>query len=238
MGLRQEPPPSRATTGGKERQRLSASHSMERCMGGCLLLLLVSLITPMLAQEYQCDPTPNGLSDNCIGCICEVSTRCNATTKCISGGSFCGPFLLSKPFWVDGGSCVLEGDSPGDQGAWRRCALDIICSANTIRSYINRFGKDCNGDALVTCEDYTMIHKVCSPSFSSYGEPLIPLPCSPRSSSTSRLTNPTNHPHLHLPQTFTFQNGGWNCGTSLVGSNFWDIFQTCKDTVIGRGLNI
>ena len=31
-------------------------------------------------------------------------------------GSFCGPFLLSKPFWVDGGSCVLEGDSPGDQG--------------------------------------------------------------------------------------------------------------------------
>jgi len=76
--------------------------------------------------------------------------------------------------------------------AWRRCALDIVCSANTIRSYINRFGKDCNGDALVTCEDYTMIHK----------------------------------------------NGGWNCGTSLVGSNFWDIFQTCKDTVIGRGLNI
>ena len=79
----------------------------------------------------------------------EASTRCNATTKCISGvrdkspvgwksntksnyefkykfkisfcnifwqGSFCGPFLLSKPFWVDGGSCVLEGDSPGDQG--------------------------------------------------------------------------------------------------------------------------
>jgi len=35
--------------------------------------------------EYQCDPTPNGLSDNCIGCICEASTRCNVTTKCISG---------------------------------------------------------------------------------------------------------------------------------------------------------
>merc|ERR1712080_532473 len=111
----------------------------------------------------------------CIGCICEASTRCNVTTKCISGGS-----------------CVLEGDSPGDPGAWRRCALDIICSANTIRSYINRFGKDCNGDALVTCEDYTMIHK----------------------------------------------NGGWNCGTSLIGSNFSNLFQTCKDTVIGRGLNI
>merc|ERR1711874_36515 len=187
--LVQEPLPSRATTGGWQKRSLSASHSMERTMGSFLLLLLATLIPPIVAQEYQCDPTPNGLSDNCIGCICEASTRCNVTTRCISGGSFCGPFLLSKPFWVDGGSCVLEGDSPTDQGAWRRCALDIICSANTIRSYINRFGKDCNGDALVTCEDYTMIHK----------------------------------------------NGGWNCGTSLVGSNFWNLFQTCKDTVIGRG---
>jgi len=34
----------------QERQRLSASHSMERCMEGFLLLLLVTLITPMLAQ--------------------------------------------------------------------------------------------------------------------------------------------------------------------------------------------
>ena len=114
--------------------------------------------------------------------------------------------------------------------AWRRCALDLVCAANTIRSYINRFGKvrhgqsgwwddkeksrspaehshtaaelkenlirefhkDCNGDQLVTCEDYVMIHK----------------------------------------------NGGWNCGKSLQGSKFWNIFQTCKDVVISRGLNI
>ena len=94
--------------------------------------------------------------------------------------------------------------------AWRRCALDLVCAANTIRSYINRFGKvitilltqeflvslfslqDCNGDQLVTCEDYVMIHK----------------------------------------------NGGWNCGKSLAGSKFFDIFQTCKEVVISRGLNI
>ena len=92
--------------------------------------------------------------------------------------------------------------------AWKRCALDLVCSANTIRSYINRFGKvrvmllysgdpdyciqDCNGDQLVTCEDYVMIHK----------------------------------------------NGGWNCGNSLQGSKFWNIFQECKDTVIARGFNI
>ena len=52
--------------------------------------------------------------------------------------------------------------------------------------------QDCNGDQLVTCEDYVMIHK----------------------------------------------NGGWNCGNSLQGSKFWNIFQECKDTVIARGFNI
>ena len=52
--------------------------------------------------------------------------------------------------------------------------------------------QDCNGDQLVTCEDYVMIHK----------------------------------------------NGGWNCGTSLQGSDFWTIFQKCKDVVISKGFNI
>merc|ERR1711988_275865 len=113
-------------------------------------------------------------------------------TKCINGDSFCGPFLISRGFWIDAGQCVLDNDSPSDPQAWKRCALDLVCSANTIRSYINRFGKDCDGDQLVTCEDYVMIHK----------------------------------------------NGGWNCGKSLVGSKFWEVYQTCKNVVISRGLNI
>merc|ERR1712137_1453959 len=153
-----------------------------------LPLLLCSLTTE---AQYQCNPDSAGLSDNCIGCICEASTNCNKTAGCISGNNFCGPFLISKGFWIDAGQCVLENDNPSDPEAWRRCALDL-CAANTIRSYINRFGKDCNGDQLVTCEDYVMIHK----------------------------------------------NGGWNCGKSLQGSKFWNIFQTCKDVVISRGLNI
>jgi len=155
-----------------------------------LLFFIVSCMS--VSAQYQCNPDSAGLSDNCIGCICEASTNCNKNAKCISGDSFCGPFLISKGFWVDAGQCVLENDNPNDPQAWRRCALDLVCAANTIRSYINRFGKDCNGDQLVTCEDYVMIHK----------------------------------------------NGGWNCGKSLSGSKFWGIFQTCKDVVISRGLNI
>jgi len=157
-----------------------------------ILVLLYCTITTVLSQSYQCDSTTAGLSDNCIGCICEASTNCNKTATCISGDAFCGPFLISRGFWIDGGKCVLDNDNPNDPGAWKRCALDLVCSANTIRSYINRFGKDCNGDQLVTCDDYVMIHK----------------------------------------------NGGWNCGNSLQGSKFWEIFQECKDVVIARGLNI
>merc|ERR1712108_123776 len=95
--------------------------SMERSMGGFLLLLLVTLITPLVAQEYQCDPTPNGLSDNCIGCICEASTRCNATTKCISGGSFCGPFLLKA---VLGGRGLLR---PRRRLTGRPRSVETLC---------------------------------------------------------------------------------------------------------------
>ncbi|XP_023326767.1 invertebrate-type lysozyme 6 isoform X1 [Eurytemora carolleeae] len=161
-----------------------------------MISLLVSylLIQTITAQEsnYQCDPTPLGLSDNCIGCICEASTRCDQATQCVGGNSFCGPFLISKSFWTDAGQCVIEGDNSQDPESWRRCSLDIICAANTIRSYINRFGKDCNGDQLVTCEDYVMIHK----------------------------------------------NGGWNCGNSLAGTDFWNIFQKCKADVLSGGQNI
>merc|ERR1712098_909220 len=100
--------------------------------------------------------------------------------------------LISRPFWVDAGSCTLDNDNPSDPDAWRRCASDLVCAADTIRSYINRFGKDCNADSFVTCDDYAMIHK----------------------------------------------NGGWNCGNSLVGSQYWNIFQDCKGVVISNGLNI
>ena len=34
--------------------------------------------------------------------------------------SFCGPFLISKGFWIDAGQCVLENDNPNDpQGETR-----------------------------------------------------------------------------------------------------------------------
>jgi len=161
---------------------------------GCLylgIILFSSLLTITYGQgdDYVCNADSNGLSDNCLGCICEASTRCNVNAKCVQGGSLCGAFYISKGFWVDAGRCVLQGDDPSADNSWKRCALDIVCAANTIRSYMNRFGKDCNGDSLVTCDDYTMIHK----------------------------------------------NGGWSCGKSLVGTDFWNIYLQCKNVIVNRG---
>ena len=34
------------------------------------------------------------------------------------------------------------------------------------------------------------------------------------------------------------QNGGWNCGNSLAGTDFWNIFQKCKADVLSGGQNI
>ena len=49
-----------------------------------LLLLLLSLAAPLPATaQYRCTPTTAGLSDNCIGCICEASTKCDKSAACI-----------------------------------------------------------------------------------------------------------------------------------------------------------
>ena len=38
-------------------------------------------------------------------------------TGCVANGALCGPFLISKGFWIDAGRCVLDGDDPdSDEG--------------------------------------------------------------------------------------------------------------------------
>jgi len=111
--------------------------------------------TYVQAQTKVCldsePPGLEGISHQCLGCICEASTNCDKrATRCISGGSFCGPFLVSRGFWQDAGSC---GSS------FQNCANDFACAGKILRSYYNAFSKDCNGDRRVTCDDYAMMHK-------------------------------------------------------------------------------
>lgn len=127
-----------------------------------IVLTIFATFTCVVAQQnqntYVCQPFNQDVTDSCLGCICEASSRCNATIGCLSSG-LCGPFLISRAFWVDAGRCTVGNDNPSSPTAFANCAADLVCSANAIRSYVNRFAKDCNGDQLITCEDYVMLHK-------------------------------------------------------------------------------
>ena len=37
--------------------------------------------------------------------------------------------------------------------------MDYNCAAETVRKYMWREGRDCNGDGVSTCEDYVLIHR-------------------------------------------------------------------------------
>ncbi|CAB4067976.1 unnamed protein product [Lepeophtheirus salmonis] len=108
---------------------------------------------------YSCNAENSPISDNCLGCICEGSSGCTPAAGCSSGNKRCGPFRLTKEYWISSGSCVTNGDDPTSALAFENCANDIRCASLTIRSYINRFQQDCNGDLNETCDDYAMIHK-------------------------------------------------------------------------------
>ena len=43
--------------------------------------------------------------------------------------------------------------------AWRKCANDFKCASKIIRSHTEAFAQDCNGDGLITCDDYVRMHR-------------------------------------------------------------------------------
>ncbi|KAK7060662.1 hypothetical protein SK128_018827, partial [Halocaridina rubra] len=67
-----------------------------------------------------CLPLPGqNVDPNCLGCICEASTRCNVSVGChtpYAGAYFCGPFLISWAYWADAGKPVLQNDDPEKRG--------------------------------------------------------------------------------------------------------------------------
>ena len=57
------------------------------------------------------------VTEDCLGCICQASTNCNMTVGCTGGDQYlCGPFLISWPYWADGGKFVLANDNADRQG--------------------------------------------------------------------------------------------------------------------------
>jgi len=123
-------------------------------------------LEPAVAPECVAAPVsvaaPEQFTQECVACMCAGATSCNTTVGCeirSDGRFYCGPFGMSKPYWLDAGAPLLEGGSPLSDRAFKDCAKDVGCSFNATTLYLQKLGnRDCDGDGRVTCIDYTLIN--------------------------------------------------------------------------------
>nr|XP_053637219.1 lysozyme-like isoform X2 [Cherax quadricarinatus] len=207
-----------------------------------LYALTAAIVVVMVYGQENDLVTPN-----CLGCLCEASTQCNASSPChtpAGGGYYCGAFLISWAYWADAGKPVLKGDNPEAQGAFENCVLDLHCAAVAVRQYMKKFARDCNGDGVVTCTDFVRIHKYgqtgctaplqwslqnsirrmyCSP------QPLLDLPGVTADCNGDGEVNCVDFAHMHML-------GGFGCRDSaILSSEFYKRFDTCWKVVQAAG---
>ncbi|XKL66939.1 hypothetical protein PGB90_010359 [Kerria lacca] len=99
---------------------------------------------------------PPGWTEKCLSCICEATSSCNQTLECL--GEYCGMFLISRSYWIDAGSPVLQKDNVNETEAFQRCVTDPYCASRTVNQYVQRFIQDCNNDGILSCDDYARLH--------------------------------------------------------------------------------
>ena len=85
------------------------------------------LYETILGTDVCLEDDGGSVTNNCIGCICEASTRCDTNVTCISNGFLCGPFYISKPFWIDAGRCVQPGDNPENPDGKKSLLFTVYC---------------------------------------------------------------------------------------------------------------
>ncbi|KAJ9585323.1 hypothetical protein L9F63_002908 [Diploptera punctata] len=121
---------------------------------GRLLLAIAAVICCTFYVVGQNQP----VSEICLGCICEAVSNCNSSARC--SGDVCGLFKITWAYWADAGKPILNGDDVTRDGAYSECAIDPFCAASTVQAYMQKFGKDCNGDGVVNCFDFAKIHRL------------------------------------------------------------------------------
>ncbi|XP_063243619.1 lysozyme-like isoform X2 [Bacillus rossius redtenbacheri] len=98
----------------------------------------------------------SNLDSVCVRCLCEAASNCNETVGCHKG--YCGPFFISRNYWLDAGGRPLPGDDPDRSEAYQDCATDYNCAVRTLEFYMEKHGQDCNGDGVTDCDDYAFVH--------------------------------------------------------------------------------
>ncbi|XP_023724518.1 lysozyme isoform X3 [Cryptotermes secundus] len=91
----------------------------------------------------------DAVSELCLTCLCEASSQCDLKLRCENDA--CGPFQITYLYWVDGGK---RGTG------WETCSMDLQCATDTVRGYMHKYQKDCDGDGQTDCGDYARIHKL------------------------------------------------------------------------------
>ncbi|XP_039307887.1 uncharacterized protein LOC105201192 [Solenopsis invicta] len=97
------------------------------------------------------------VSQECLGCICLVTSGCNNTLRC--EGPVCGAFRITKSYWVDAGKPLDDRDHDDEDIAFRSCANKLNCATVAVKNYMSKFRRDCNGDGVINCDDYVRLHR-------------------------------------------------------------------------------
>lgn len=98
---------------------------------------------------------PN-MNEPCLRCLCHLPTGCNMSYGCTEG--YCGPFKISRVYWVDAGKVTLPDDDPDRVKAYEDCTRNFHCSVRVVTNYLQKYGRDCNTDGVTNCADYMMIN--------------------------------------------------------------------------------
>ncbi|XP_002063643.3 lysozyme 2 [Drosophila willistoni] len=127
-------------------------------MSSCLIYLSMCLAigTSLGVRAADDDFQGKPITETCLICMCEALSGCNATAVCVNGA--CGIFRITWDQWVDSGRLVVEGDTALSDDAFPNCANNPRCAADTLQSYMVKYGQDCNDDQQENCLDYGAIH--------------------------------------------------------------------------------
>ncbi|XP_076326140.1 lysozyme 2-like [Tachypleus tridentatus] len=113
-----------------------------------VLIYEVLLVTvTVIGQNY--------VSDECLKCICQASTKCNLSQGCNTN---CGPYLISFAYWKDAG---LPGKTKNyvDYNDFVACVTNVQCAKQTIRGYMKNWARNCVKNREINCNDVARIHK-------------------------------------------------------------------------------
>nr|ALM25916.1 i-type lysozyme 1 [Harmonia axyridis] len=113
------------------------------------------LVTVINSQDQVIHKLVN-LDQHCFRCLCRAATNCNMTFGCVQG--YCGPYKISRIYWIDAGRVTLPDDDVERAGAYEDCALSFHCAQRIVLKYFLKYGRDCNDDGVTDCNDYSMIN--------------------------------------------------------------------------------